>query len=210
MKLFYSPGACSMGIHLLLEEIGKPYETQKVSTAEGEQTRAPYIDLNPKGKVPALMRDDGLVVTEFPVIAHWLGQANGLLPADPDAALHAAETMEYCVGTVHGQGFGRVFRPANFTPNEAEQEAVRARGRELLDKGFALVSTALGDRPFIGGQSFSVADAALFYVEYWAARRVKLPLPANLAAHLDRILARPAAGRMLVAEGLLTAAGAAT
>ena len=202
MKLFYAPGACSMGIRLILEEIGKPYEAQKLNLQAGEQHKPPFSTLNPKGKVPTIQRDDGSVLTEFPVIALWLGLRNDLLPKGEDAALHAAETMEFCVGTIHGKDFARIFRPANFTRNEAEHDAVRAEGRDMAAKSFGFVSQALGDRAFIGGDAFSVADAAMFYVEYWSAKRANIPLPANLQAHFERVMARPATARMLAAEGI--------
>ena len=202
MKLFYAPGACSMGIHLILEEIGQPYETHKVNLQAGEQRKPPFDAINPKGKVPALQRDDGSVVTEFPVIALWLGLRHGLMPKGEGAALHAAETMEFCVATIHAKDFARIFGPANFTKNEAEHEEVRAKGREMAAKSFGFVSQALGDRPYIGGDAFSVADAAMFYVEYWSAKRANVPLPGNVQAHFDRLMARPATGRMLAAEGI--------
>ena len=69
MKLYYSPGACSLGIHLLLEEIGKPYELARLNLAEGEQRKPGFAAVNRKGKVPTLVRDDGTVLTEFPAIA---------------------------------------------------------------------------------------------------------------------------------------------
>ena len=80
MKLDYSPGACSIGIHVLLEEIGKPYELEPVNLREGAQFKPPCTGVSPKGKVPALERDDGSVLTEFPVIARWLGRQANLLP----------------------------------------------------------------------------------------------------------------------------------
>ena len=92
MKLYYAPGACSIGIHVLMEEIGKPYEAVKLDTKSGENTRPPFIDLNPKGKVPTVQRDDGTVLTEYPVIAHYLAETNpgaGLLPKDGESKLRA-------------------------------------------------------------------------------------------------------------------------
>ncbi|MGI4954936.1 MAG: glutathione S-transferase family protein [Janthinobacterium lividum] len=204
MKLFYAPGACSMGIHLILEEIGKPFEAVKISLRDGPEARAALDAVNPKGKVPTLQRDDGMVITEYPVIAAALARANPeakLLPADPDQAIIAGEAIDYCVATIHMQGFSRLFRPANFAPSEADHEAVKARGRELMEKGFAVMAATLGDKDWIAG-SYSIADSALFYVEYWAAKRMGMTLPAPLAAHLDRMLARPAVQRMLAAEGL--------
>ncbi len=204
MKLFYAPGACSIGIHVLLEEIGKPYEAVRLDIRAGDTQKAPFIEINPKGKVPAIQRDDGKVITEYPVIAHYLAKTNpeaGLLPKGEDAELAAESATDYCVATIHMQGFGRLFRPANFTPNEADQEAVKARGRELVEKGYAQMAKELGDKHWVAGD-YSFADSALFYVEYWGAKRMQMTLPPALAGHLDRMLARPATKRMLEQEGL--------
>jgi glutathione S-transferase len=204
MKLFYAPGACSMGIHVLLEEIGKPYEAQKLALKDGEQYKPPFTDINPKSKVPTLQRDDGSVLTEFPAIALYLAQTNPqakLWPEDPEAQVRALEAMDYVVATLHMQAFSRIFRPSNYTPNAADEEKVRARGREMFEKGLAIIDRGLAGREYVTGR-FSVADAALFYVEYWAAKVVKIPLPPNCAAHFERMMARPAVQRALQQEGL--------
>ncbi len=204
MKLYYSPGACSMGIHILLEEIGKPYELSKLDIRGGENLRPPFSELNPKSKVPTLQRDDGSVVTEFPVIAYTLAKTNpeaGLMPKSDEGELRAAEAMDYCVSTIHMQGFARLFRPSNFGPNEADQEAVKARGTEMAMKGFAVMDKALAGRDWLGGE-YSIADSALFYVSYWGAKRMGMTLPPNVQAHFERMLARPAVQRMLQQEGL--------
>jgi glutathione S-transferase len=204
MKLLYAPGACSLGIHLLLEEIGKPYETERVNLQGGAQYQPPFTTINPKSKVPTLMRDDGSVLTEFPAIAYWLARTNPaakLLPDDPDSQARALEAMDYVVATMHMQGFTRIFRPGNFAPNAADEDAVKARGKEIFEKGMALMDKALAGKDYIVGP-FSIADAALFYVEFWGAARLKMDLPANSAAHYQRMLARPAAQRMMQQEGV--------
>ena len=204
MKLFYTPGTCSMGIHAILEEIGKPYDLEKVDLAAQAQHAPAFKAINPKSKVPTLMRDDGSVLTEFPAIALWLARTNpqaGLLPDDPDAQARAFEAMDYVVATIHMQGFTRMVRPGNYTPNEADHEAVKAKGREIFETGLKLMDSALGGKDYVAG-AFSVADAALFYVEYWAAARMKMELPANCAAHFARMKTRPAVARMLADEGL--------
>lgn len=204
MKLFYTPGACSMGIHAILEEIGKPYDLEKVDLAAQAQHAPAFKAINPKSKVPALMRDDGSVLTEFPAIALWLARTNPgarLLPDDPDAQARAFEAMDYVVATIHMQGFARMVRPGNYSPNEADHEAVKAKGREIFETGLKLMDSALGGTDYVAG-AFSVADGALFYVEYWAAARMKMELPANCAAHFARMKARPAIARMLADEGL--------
>ena len=204
MKLHYAPGACSLGIHVILEEIGKPYDLAKLDIRGGENLRPPFSSLNPKGKVPTLQRDDGSVVTEYPVIATYLAKMNpeaGLMPADPEAELRAAEALDYAVSTIHMQGFSRLFRPGNFSPNEAEHDAVRARGRELIEKGYAILDKQLEGREWIAGP-YSVADSAVFYVAFWGAKRMNMQLPANLAAHFERMLARPAVQRTMQQEEL--------
>jgi len=192
-----------MGIHILLEEIGKPYELAKLDTRGGEAQRAPFIELNPKGKVPTLQRDDGSVLTEYPVIAHYLATANPeakLLPAG-ERADRAAEAMDYCVSTIHMQGFSRAFRPGNFAPSESDHEAVQVRGREIMAKGLAVMGKTLAGKDWVAGE-YSVGDSALFYVSYWYAKRLNQPLPPNVQAHFDRMLARPTVQRMLQQEGL--------
>ncbi|WP_289296172.1 glutathione S-transferase family protein [uncultured Reyranella sp.] len=208
MKLYYMPGACSIGIHVLLEEIGKPYDVHKVDGAKQEQYGPDFVALNPKSKVPTLQRDDGSVLTEFPAIAVWLARKNpeaGLLPSDADGEARALEAMDYAVSTMHMQGFSRMFRPANFAPTEADHDKVKARGKEIMEKGLALMDKALEGKEYLAGK-FSVADAALFYVSFWAAGRMKMPLPKNVAAHYERMKARPAVKRVLEQEGLLSAA----
>jgi glutathione S-transferase len=204
MKLMYSPGACSIGIHVLLEEIGKPYEAQLVNLREGAQYKPEFTAVNPKSKVPTVVRDDGSVLTEYPAIAYWLARTNPekkLLPDDVDAQARALEALDYAVATVHMQGFGRMFRAANFTPNPEDEDQVKERGKEIAERGFAVIDKALAGKDYVAGP-FSIADSALFYVEYWGGKRMNMKLPPNCEAHLNRMLARPAVKRVLQQEGL--------
>ncbi|MBN8873237.1 MAG: glutathione S-transferase N-terminal domain-containing protein [Rhodospirillales bacterium] len=203
MKLYYAPGACSIGIHVLLEEIGKPYDTETLNLREGAQHKPEFTAVNPKSKVPTLVLDDGKVLTEYPAIAFWLARTNpfaNLLPDDIDRQAEVLSLMDYAVATIHMQGFGRLFRPSNFSPNPADEDVVKARGKELAEKGFATLDKALAGKEYAAGP-FSIADSAIFYVEFWATR-IGVPLPPNCAAHLERMLARPAVQRVLQQEGL--------
>jgi glutathione S-transferase len=203
MKLYYAPGVCSIGIHVLLEEIGKPYELEAINLREGAQYKPEYTKVNPKSKVPALLRDDGSLQTEYPAIAYWLARSNpfsNLLPDNIDLQARALEIMDYCVATVHMQGFTRIFRPGNFSPDAAQEEAVKARGKEIVAKGFETLNAALAGKEYAVGP-FSIADSALFYVEFWAGR-VGIPLPPNCAAHFDRMKNRPAVQRTMQQEGV--------
>ena len=201
--LYYSPGACSIGIHVLLEEIGKPYDIKPVALQKGEQYESAFTAINPKSKVPTLERDDGSVLTEYPAIAVWLALSNPdkkLLPSDADGVARTLEALDHAVATIHMQAFARLFRPTNFSANEADQDAVKAKGRELAAKGFGIMDQRLAGKDYVNG-AFSIADTALFYVELWA-KRMGIDLPPICQAHFDRMMARPAVQRVMKAEGL--------
>ena len=202
MKLYFAPGACSIGIHVLMEEIGKPFERHKMNFAEREQYGDAFVQKNPKSKVPTLEKDDGSVLTEFPAIATYLAASNPdkkLLPASADDMAKALEVMDYCVATIHMQGFARIFTTSAFTADEAAFDAVKARGREIAVKGLGLMDAVLEGKDYVAG-AFSIADAALFYVEFWADK-TSIDLPANCLAHYRRMRARPAVHRVLREEG---------
>ena len=204
MRLFYSPGSCALGVHVLMEEIGAPFDLKRVNFAEREQFGDAYRAINPKAKVPALQRDDGSVLTEYQAISVYLALTHPekrLVPLGAERHARMMEAMEYIVGTIHGSGFRRVFRPAAFTRHESEYEAIKAEGLMIASDGFALIDKGLRAKEFIAGD-FSIADPALFYVSWWAADRLKIGLPANVQKHFDRMSGRPAVRKALRDEGL--------
>ncbi|MPZ58316.1 MAG: glutathione S-transferase [Rhizobiales bacterium] len=203
MKLFYSPGACSMAIHTLLEEIGKPFELEKVNLRNKEQFSAAYTKLNPKSQVPALQRDDGSVLTELVAIATWLADTNPerhLLPDDPNDRARLYEIMVLVNGNMHPQGITRIYRTDKFTPNEADYEAIRTRGREIVKEGVGILSASLRDGPFFLDR-LTIADFVIFYMEYWIVFRLKWQLPHKCAVHYGAMMARPSVKRALETEG---------
>lgn len=202
MKFYMTPGSCSTGIHILLEEVGAVFEAYIVNLPAGDHLKPDYLAINPKGTIPTLVRNDGTAITEFQAIAWWLARQyprRGLLPTDAEGEVRVLEAMNHAVGTIHGQGFTRIFTTANVTPNPADHDAVQARGRQIVADGFAVMDGLLAGREYLVG-TFSIADAALFYTEFWADR-LKLPLPPNCASHFRRMLARPAVSQVLREEG---------
>jgi glutathione S-transferase len=107
--------------------------------------------------------------------------------------------MNFAVNTLHAQGFARIFTTERFSPSSADHESVKAQGRQIIDKGFALINREIDGKSYVVGD-FSIADAALFYVEFWADR-IGIPLPDNCAAHYRRMLTRPAVRQVLAEEG---------
>jgi len=202
MKLYMTPGSCTTGIHILLEELDLAFEAYIVNLPAGDHTRPEYRAINPKSSIPTLVRDDGSALTEFQAIAWWLARSYPrakLLPGDADGDARVIEAMDYVVGTLHGQGFARIFTTDTFTPNAADHDAVKARGREIVERGFALMNASLAGKEYVVG-SFSIADAALFYVEFWADK-LAIDLPEHCRAHYQRMLARPVVQRVLREEG---------
>ena len=116
--LCYAKKTCSIGIHVLMEEVGLPYDLKIVDFSKGEQKTPEYKALNPKGKVAALVRDDGSVLTEYAAIAMWLAMTNPekkLAPTDPEGLARTIEAMDFIVGTVHMLSW-RLFRRPDAYP----------------------------------------------------------------------------------------------
>ena len=202
MKLYMVPGSCSTGIHILLEELELPFEAWIVNLPAGDHQKPEYLAINPKATIPTLVRDDGSALSEFQAIAWWLARRYPnarLLPDDIDGEARVIETMAYVVGTIHGQGYTRIFTTDSYTGDPAQQEAVKVRGREIVEKGFALMNDVLAGREYVA-ERFSIADAALFYVEFWADR-LNIDLPENCQAHYRRMRARSVVQRVLAEEG---------
>lgn len=203
MKLFYAPGACSIGIHVLLAEIGAPFDTQRINIREGEQFGDSYVAINPKSKVPSLLRDDGSLLTEFPAIAFWLAQTNpekGLLGDSLEEQTRALEIVDFAVSTIHMQGFSRIFRASKFTPRTEDEAWVQEKGKEIVQNAFQVIEKLLTGKTFALGDRFTIADAALFYVLFWAIDRVKLELPERCVAYYARLKARPSIVTVLARE----------
>jgi glutathione S-transferase len=205
MKLFYAPGTCSLGIHVLLEEAGLPFERVRMSLKDGDQRKPEFQALNPKGKVPTLERDDGSVLTEWPAIAYWVAArapAAKLWPEAPEDQARALEAMDFIVGTLHGHAFSRLFNQGKYAPSESDHPKVIEQGRAMVAAAFDILEKGWKGDEWLLPSGYSVADAALFYVTFWAVKRMRMEVPPRIAAHFERMMARPAVQRVLAAEGL--------
>ncbi|MFC3126655.1 glutathione S-transferase family protein [Pseudoroseomonas globiformis] len=204
MKLYYAPGTCSLGIHVILEEVGSPFELARLSLQSGDHKKPDFTAVNPKSKVPTLQRDDGSVLTEWPAIAYWLAATNpgaGLWPGDPAEQTRALEAMDFIVGTLHGHAFSRLFNQGKYAPSEADHPKVIEQGRAMVAAAYAEIERKWEGDPWLLASGYSVADAALFYVTLWA-RKFGVDLPPKVAKHWEAMLARPAVQRAMKTEGL--------
>ncbi len=202
MKFYMTPGSCSTAIYIILEELEEVFEAHIVSLPAGDHLKPEYAAVNPKSTIPALVRDDGSVLTEVPAIAYWLGRTKGrgkFWPGNIEDETRAIELMAYVAGTVHGQGFARIFAPHTFIADPALHEAVQRKGREIVALCFNIIAGSLAGDVY-ASSAFSAADAVLFYCEFWADK-LEMPLPPRLAAHYEAMLARPVVRRVLQEEG---------
>ena len=199
MKLYYSPGACSLSPHIVALEADLPLQLEKTdlakkTTASGED----FLKVNPKGYVPALKLDDGSVLTEGPAIVQFLADkapASKLIPAAGTMERYRVLEWLNFISTELHKTFSPLFNPA--TTDARKQEA-----RDYLASRFATVEQQLAKTPFITGDSFTVADAYLFTVLGWG-KHVNVELPKPLQEYLGRLFQRPAVQQALKEEGLI-------
>ena len=207
MKLYYLPGACSIGIHALLAELGQPFEIEKAARAGTPEFEA-YKQINPKGKVAALLRDDGSLLTEFPVIALYLARTHPereLIPTDIEGEIRVLEMTEYLVSTVHMQGYTRARRPEKFAPSEADHPAVRAFGLGIYQAGLDRAERQINGKDWLFDK-LSIADFELFYLEHWCVLNGIGSLGPSCQAHHDRLWAKVEIRRAIESELLAVAA----
>lgn len=202
MKLYYSPGACSLSPHIVARELGIGLVLEKVDTRTKKivATGGDYWTVNPKGYVPALELDSGEVLTEGPAIVQYLADQKSegkLIP--PNGTMdryHTQEMLGYINSEIH-KTYSPLFNP-QISP-ELRQERL-----EYLRKRYALVDKQLSNKNYLFGDQFTVADAYLFTVTNWS-RAVKLDLSEypNVLAFQKRVAARPAVTAAMVEEGLI-------
>lgn len=206
MKLYYSPGACSLSCHILLHEAGVRHEAVAVSLKDGEQFKPAYLAVNPKAKVPALARDDGSVLTELPAISYWIAAsypAANLLPKDIEGVARGLEWLHWMSGTVHNGGFSRITRAERFVGDPAHIPAAVEKAKADTAKYVEQMEARMQGRDYTLGAAYSFADPMLYLLTRWVGRAGKSldALPA-LQAFQARMLARPAVQAALAAEGL--------
>lgn len=200
MKLFIKPGACSLSPHIVLEELGLSYVTEKVDTkTKKTESGADYLAINPNGYVPALQLDNGTVLTEGPAIVQYLADQKPekrLAPASGTLERYQLQSWLTFVGMELHRSFTPLFNPA---ASQEWKDAARAN----LGRRLAWVNEQLVGKEYLVGKDFTVADAYLFTVASWS-KFVKFDISGlpNLTAYLARVAARPAVLAALKAEGL--------
>jgi len=200
MKLYFSPGACSMASHIALREAGLPFDLVKVDlrakkTADG----ADYWQINPKGYVPALQFDNGDVLTEGPATLQYIADLKPEAKLAPPAGTMERYRLQEWLGFINSE----VHKSYSILFNPDSPEDFKAATRVRLGTRYAWIEQSLGSKPYLLGESFSVADAYLFTVSSWAKRRgMDLSQWPAVKAFVDRVAARPHVIEAMQAEGI--------
>ena len=204
MKLYYSPGACSLSPHIALLEAGLPYDLVKVDVrAKKLENGDDYLQVNPKGQVPALGLDNGEIMTEGPVIVQMIADrvaGKNLAPANGSPERYRLQEWLNFVTTELHKNFSPLFNPA--IPDE-----VKAFFKDRIMGKFKYADTKLAGQDYLMGKQFTVADGYLYTMLRWAdGNKMDLSGLKNLTAFKDRVGARPKVQEALTKEGLMKAA----
>lgn len=204
--LYYSPGACSLAPHIVLNEIGQSFELRKFSTADRENYSPEYLAVNPKGRIPAL-QIDGFVLTENPAILTYLGRrfpAAGLYPADGTVAeARCLELLAWSSNTVQ-IAYAQLLRPENFVATEQHYAAVEQRGRSNYERCLAEIENRLQHQEYAVVAQFTVVDPFWLVFYRWGNRSgydMQTQFPAY-TAYVERLCNRSSVQLSLTAEGI--------
>ena len=195
LTLYYSPGACSMAAHIVLEESGEKYTPQRVDLAKGEQKTDAYLKIHPLGRVPALKLDDGDYLPENTAILPYLGKRFGLWPTDAAGEAKALSLIGFFASSVH-PAHAHVGRPERYTADTSAYPGIKDMGLKTFHGYLKQVDGMLDGREWLSDR-YSVIDPYAFVFYTWGVRR-ELPMGElrNYAAHKDRMMARPAVQRV--------------
>ena len=202
LKLYFAAGTCALASHIALEEAGADYTTVRLNFARDEQKNADYLALNPKGRVPALVTDDG-ILTETPAILAWVAQSFPATQLAPTGAFEFARAQSfnsYLCSTVH-VAHAHKGRGTRWTDDAGAIEAMRKRVPRNMADCFAMIERDMFTGPWVLGQAYSVCDAYLFTIARWLeGDSVDIAQFSKVRDHFKRMQARPAVARVLVAH----------
>ena len=205
LTLYYATNTCALASHIALEEAGAAFETRWVDFGAAEQTKPEYLKINPKGRVPALVTEHG-VLTETPAILAYIAQSYpkaGLAPLDdPFAFAELQAFMSYLCATVHVAHAHRA-RGYRWADDPAAFEAMKKKVPQSVGACFALIEGGMLRGPWVMGDAYTIADPYLFTLARWMeVDGVDPNAFPRVLDHRDRMAERPAVRRALESEGL--------
>lgn len=205
MRFYYAPLSCALATHIVLEHIGADYEAEKLNLRENDQNAPGYLAINPKGRVPALVTNQG-ILTETPALLFYLAQtfpAANLAPLDDAFALAQMQSINswFC-STVHVH-HAHGARGRRWSDDLDAQQSMKAKVAENMTGAAALIEKEILRGPWVMGEQFTVADAYLFTMTSWmVGDGVDMEQFPKLADHFKRMLALPAVKKIAPLHGI--------
>ena len=204
MKLYAMPGACSMAPHIVLNELGLPYEL-KLFKYTDTPAREALKKINPTGQVPTLVTNEGYLLTEGAAIMQYLisQKPNTLFPESGEKRFRAFEWMNFIATALHKGAYSPLFNPKNFSDNEAHFETIRRVTMDRLKTLLQVTEDRFSNGDYVLGNDFTVVDAYLFTVLRWSANfKLDLTTYKKLGPFMERMAKRPAVIKAMKEEGL--------
>lgn len=202
-KLYYAPGTCALASHIALEEVGAPYKAERLNFKNNQQNSAEYLAINPKGRVPALVTDKG-VLTETPAILAFLAQTFPQAKLAPvDDAFKFAEVQafnNYLCSTVH-VAHAHKMRGARWATEESSFADMKRMIPKTVGACFALIERDMLKGPWVMGDTYTICDAYLYTLATWLeGDSVDIATLPKMAAHRQRMMERPAVRKVVEEE----------
>jgi glutathione S-transferase len=209
LTLYYAPGTCATASFIALEEAGATYETSKLDFSQNQQRSPDYLKVNPKGRVPALVTDQG-ILSETPAILLYIAQthpAAKLAPLDDPYALGKVQAFNsYLCSTVHVNHAHR-FRGSRWADSEATLEDMKKKAPSVVLDAFALIEREMFAGPWVMGDQYTIADPYLYTLaSWWEVGLIDTTSLPKLRAHRTRMAERPAVQKVMTAQGIKLAA----
>jgi glutathione S-transferase len=203
LKLYYAPGTCALASHIALEEVGAPYSAERLNFKNSQQTSADYLKINPKGRVPALVTDSG-VLTETPAILVYIAQtfpkANLAPSGDPMMFAQMQSINSYLCSTVH-IAHAHKMRGPRWARQETSLADMKSKVTENMAACFALIERDMLKGPWVMGEQFTICDPYLYTVGLWLeGDGVDLATLPKVAAHRKRMSERSAVQKVMAEE----------
>lgn len=196
LKLFAAPGSCAVAPAIALCEAGADFEIHAVDYSVNEQRSEAFLAVNPKGRTPALVTEQG-VLTENPAILAYIAQrfpAANLAPTGDAFAYARMQSFNAWICSTLHPAFAHVFRPVRYADGDHHQEAVRRKGIEQVDDAFRMAEDELFEGPWATGGTYTLADPYLYVITRWLPRADFRPVETypKIADHFARMRERPA------------------
>ena len=203
-KLYYAPGACSLASHIVLEEVGIEYETQRLNLQEGDQRKPEYLALNPRGRVPTLVVDGKVLTENLAIMVYVAGgyPKAGLWPAQTWEQARLLSMLTWFSNTVHPT-YGHIVRPERYAEEQEARDAIKEKARESYAHYLREIDELIDNKKWVMGRQYTPADAYALVFYRWGNRQgFPVRMLKSYCGLVERMLERRAVKKVMADEGI--------